>query len=75
MNKPAEPALNLNFLSNYVLEDEIYQRLDKLQALCATQIMLDNIESAPPRNIVRPYVMVMEEQVYELRKLINELFG
>lgn len=75
MTKRAEPVLNLNFLNNYVLEDEIYLRLDKLQALCATQALIDNSDIPNQRHISRHYAMVMEEQLGELRKLLNQLFN
>ena len=42
MSKRASTELNLNFLNNYTLEDEVYLRIDKLQALCAAQVILNN---------------------------------
>ena len=74
MNKDANTELNLNFLNNYVLEDEIFLRIDKLQALCAAQVLWDTNEIASARNIRTHYAMVIEEQVTELRKLLNQLF-
>lgn len=75
MSKGANTELNLNFLNNYVLEDEIFLRIDKLEALCAAQILLDNNEIASARNIRTHYSMVVEEQVLELRKLLSQLFN
>lgn len=74
MNKRADTTLNLNFLNNYMLEDEIYLRIDKLQALCAAQIIMDDSDAAPAPSIRARYSMVIEEQVTELRNLLNQLF-
>ncbi|RYY01370.1 MAG: hypothetical protein EOO53_17905 [Gammaproteobacteria bacterium] len=74
MNKRTDATLNLNFLNNYVLEDEIYLRMDKLQALCAAQIVLDASDTATARYVRTHYSMVIEEQVTELRNLLNQLF-
>ncbi len=75
MDKRADTTLNLSFLNNYVLEDEIYLRLDKLQALCSAQIILDTSDSIPGRYIRAHYSMVIDEQVTELRTLLNQLFN
>lgn len=75
MDKRADTKLNLSFLNNCVLEDEIYLRIDKLQALCAAQILLDASDTAPARYIRTHYSMVIEEQVTELRNLLNQLFS
>jgi len=74
MDKRTETTLNLNFLNSYILEDEIYLRLDKLQALCSAQILLDSHDTAPPRYRRCCYSMVIEDQVTELRSLIDQLF-
>ena len=75
MDKRTDATLNLNFLNNYVLEDEIYLRIDKLQALCSAQIILDTSDTAPPRYARVHYSMVIDEQVTELRNLLNQLFN
>ena len=75
MDKRADMKLNLSFLNNYVLEDEVYLRIDKLQALCAAQILLDASDTVPARYIRTHYSMVIEEQVTELRNLLNQLFS
>lgn len=74
MSKRASTELNLNFLNNYTLEDEVYLRIDKLQAMCAAQVML-NTSDTPMASHIRIYhSMVIEEQAIELRKLIDQLF-
>lgn len=75
MDKRANTKLNLSFLNNYILEDEIYLRIDKLQALCAAQVILDMSDVAPACYVRRHYSMVIEEQVTELRNLLNQLFN
>ena len=75
MSKGANTELNLNFLNNYVLEDEIFLRVDKLQSLCAAQILWEANDTTSARNIRTHYAMVVEEQVVELRKLLNQLFN
>jgi len=75
MDKRADTKLNLSFLNNYILEDEIYLRIDKLQALCAVQVILDMGDVATARYIRTHYSMVIEEQVTELRNLLNQLFN
>lgn len=76
MDKRLDTKLNLSFLNNYVLEDEIYLRIDKLQALCSAQVILDSSDAAPPARCIRMhYSMVIDEQVAELRNLLNQLFN
>lgn len=75
MNKRADTELDLSFLSHFLLEDEIYMRIDKLQALCAAQIMLDASDTAPASQIRLFYSMVIEEQVMEIRNLMDKLFA
>jgi hypothetical protein len=58
-----------------MLEDEIFLRVDKLQALCAAQIILDTNDTAPARHIRTHYSMVIDEQITELRNLLNQLFS
>lgn len=74
MNKRADTELDLSFLSHFLLEDEIYMRIDKLQALCTAQIMLDASDTAPAPHIRMYYSMVIEEQVMEIRNLMDKLF-
>ena len=75
MDKPSDTKLNLNFLNNYVLEDEIYLRVDKLQALCSAQIILDMNDLSPARYSRAHYSLAIEEQVTELRNLLDQLFN
>lgn len=74
MDKRGDKKLNLHFLNNYALEDEIYLRMDKLQALCSAQILLDSGDTVPNRYIRTHYSMIVEEQVIQLRNLLNQLF-
>ncbi len=74
MKKESNPVLNLNFLNNYSLEDDIYLRIEKLQALCSTQTMLDSNGVIPDSDVRFHYGMVIEEQVAELRRLLDALF-
>jgi hypothetical protein len=74
MDKRADEKLDLSFLNNYILEDEIYSRLNKLQALCAAQIILDTSDVTPERYVRAHYAMVIDEQATELRHLLNQLF-
>ncbi len=75
MKKQAAHVLNLNFLKDYSLEDDIYLRIDKLQALCSTQTMLDSNDSIPDTSVRFHYSLVIEEQVIELRGLLDKLFN
>ncbi|MES2676182.1 MAG: hypothetical protein V4660_18235 [Pseudomonadota bacterium] len=75
MKKESNPVLNLSFINDYSLEDDIYLRIDKLQALCATQTMLDSNGASPDTHIRFHYGMVIEEQVAELRRLLDTLFN
>jgi len=75
MDKRADAKLDLSFLNNYILEDEIYSRLNKLQALCAAQIILDTSDIASARYVRAHYSMVIDEQITDLRKLLNQLFN
>lgn len=74
MSKRPDTELDLSFLSHFLLEDEIYMRIDKLQALCMAQIMLDASDTAPAPHIRMYYSMVIEEQVMEMRNLMDKLF-
>jgi hypothetical protein len=75
MNKQGSHELNLSFLNDYSLEDDIYLRIDKLQALCSTQTMLDSNDAIPDTSVRFHYGMVIEEQVAELRRLLDKLFN
>jgi len=75
MDKRADIKLDLSFLNHYILEDEIYSRLNKLQALCAAQIILDTCDVTEARSERAHYSMVINEQVIELRHLLNQLFN
>ncbi len=75
MKKQDTPVLNLSFLNKYSLEDDIYLRVDKLQALCATQTMLDSNDTIPDPSMRFHYSMVIEEQVTALRSLLDQLFN
>ncbi|HWV15356.1 MAG TPA: hypothetical protein VN030_07970 [Cellvibrio sp.] len=75
MDKRADTELNLSFLKHYLLEDEIFMRIEKLEALCTVQIMLDASDTAPASQIRMYYSMVIEEQVTEMRSLLNQLYS
>lgn len=75
MKKLDNAELNLDFLNNYALEDEIYLHLDKLQALTALQTLMNSVEDpAVPRKHFQHYSLVMEEHLLKLRGLMNQLF-
>lgn len=75
MKKLDNAELNLDFLNNYALEDEIYLHLDKLQALTALQTLMNSVEDpAVPRKHFQHYSLVMEEHLQKLRGLVNQLF-
>lgn len=75
MKKADNTELNLDFLNNYALEDEIYFQLDKLQALAALQTHMNaSEEAALPRKHYQHYSQVMEENLHKLRSLVNQLF-
>ena len=74
MREQAKGELNLNFLNTYLLEDEIYLQLDKLQALSALQTLLNTTETPPTRTQYLHYSMTLEEQVNKLRALVDQLF-
>jgi hypothetical protein len=75
MNNQGSIVLNLNFLNDYSLADDIYLRIDKLQALCFMQTMLDSGDSLLDTDVRFHYGMVIEEQVAELRRLLDKLFS
>jgi hypothetical protein len=75
MKKTDNAELNLDFLNNYVLEDEIYLQLDKLQALTALQTLMNSTEEPTlPRKHYQHYSLIMEEHLLRLRGLLNQLF-
>ncbi len=74
MKGQAKGDLNLDFLNNYQIEDDIYLQLDKLQALISLQTLLNTAESAPTRAQHLYYAMTLEEQMEKLRGMVDELF-
>ncbi len=75
MKKTDNVELNLDFLNNYALEDEIYLQLDKLQALTALQTLMNSTEDPMlPRKHYQHYSLIMEEHLVRLRVLVNQLF-
>ncbi|HEY8939550.1 MAG TPA: hypothetical protein VIM59_05160 [Cellvibrio sp.] len=75
MKKTDNTEMNLDFLKNYVLEDEIYLQLDKLQALTALQTLMNSAEETPySRQHLQCYSLIMEEHLHKLRALLNQLF-
>lgn len=74
MKEQAKGNLNLGFLNNYQIEDDIYLQLDKLQALVSLQTLLNTAESAPTRAQQLYYAMTLEEQLEKLRGMVDELF-
>lgn len=75
MKKADDAELNLDFLNNYALEDEIYLQLDKLQALAALQALMHSAEdSEMHKKHYHHYSLILEEQLQKLRGLLNRLF-
>lgn len=75
MKKADNAELNLDFLKNYALEDEIYLQLDKLQALTALQMLMHSAEDPDiPKKHYQHYSLIVDEHVLALRKLLNQLF-
>lgn len=75
MKKADSAELNLDFLNNYALEDEIYLQLDKLQALTALQTLMNSADDPDvPRKHYQHYSLVIEEHLLKLRGLLNQLF-
>ncbi len=75
MKKADNAELNLDFLNNYALEDEIYLQLDKLQALTALQTLVNSVEDPViPKKHNHHYSLVVEEHLLKLRGLLNRLF-
>lgn len=75
MKKADNAELNLDFLNNYALEDEIYLQLDKLQALTALQTLINSTEEPDvPRKHHQHYSLIVEEHLLKLRALLNQLF-
>lgn len=67
--------LNLDFLNNYMLEDEIYLQLDKLESMVALQTLMSSVEDpAVPRKHFQHYALIMEEHLHKLRDLVNQMF-
>lgn len=57
------------------LEDEIFQAVDKVQALCAVQAQLEAGEASVAGHVRGHYALVLEEQVSRLRTLLESHFG
>lgn len=57
------------------LEDEIFQAVDKLQALCAVQAQFEASEAKVGSQIRNHYAMVLEDQAARLRILLERHFG
>lgn len=57
------------------LEDEIFQAVDKLQALCTVQARLESVEASVGNQVRCHYALVVEEQVSRLRTLLDRHFG
>ncbi len=75
MKKADNAELNLGFLNKYVLEDEVYLQLDKLQALVALQTLMNSMEDPDvPRRHHQHYSLIVEEHLLKLRGLLNQLF-
>ncbi len=74
MNEHAKGDLNLSFLNDYLLEDEIYQQLDKLQALVSLHTLLNTTDTPPTRTQSLYFTMTVEEQLGKLRLLVDQLF-
>lgn len=74
MKEHAKGSLNLSFLNNYLLEDEIYLQLEKLRVLTSMQTMLTSTDALPTREQYYHYGLVLEDQISRLKGLIDELF-
>ena len=75
MKKTDNTELDLGFLKNYMLEDEIYLQMDKLQALTALQTLMNSAEETPySRKHLQYYSLIVEEHLHKLRVLLNQLF-
>lgn len=75
MKKADNAELNLEFLNNYVLEDEIYLQLDKLQTLTALQSLMHLMEDQEVhKRHHHHYSLIIEEHLLKLRELLNRLF-
>lgn len=57
------------------LEDSIYLQLEKIQALCSAQTILNSSDAIPTPTTRAYYSMVIEEQTSELRRLIDILLA
>lgn len=57
------------------LEDSIYLQLEKIQALCSAQTILNSSDAIPTPTTRTYYSMVIEEQTSELRRLIDILLA
>lgn len=65
----------LSLQDNGELEDSIYLAVDKLEALCTVQARLEAGDAQVEPSTRMHYTMVVEEQLRELRQLLNQHFG
>jgi PleD family two-component response regulator len=61
--------------ANGELEDKIFQQLERLQALTAMQYRADTCETLKGLPNRAAFSELMDEQVRELRRLIDRYFG
>lgn len=75
MTKPTLAAFTTTSVNGYVLEDEIYTQIDKLQALCAAQTLmhLSGDEGISKKHHIH-HIQVTEENLQKLRGLLDQLF-
>ena len=65
----------MSLVENSELEDSIFLTIDKIQALCAVQAELEANECAlAPKTRVH-FAMVMEQQVEDLRRLLEKQYS
>ena len=70
----AKGELNLDFLNNFELEDEIYLQMDKLQALASLQTLFNTAERPPSPAQYLYHGLMLEEQLGKLQALLDILF-
>lgn len=56
------------------LEDEIFEAADKVQALCAVQLQVEQGEGRLPEQTRAHYAMVLDEQARRLIALLERHF-
>lgn len=74
MKGQSEATVDFDFTNSYLLEDEIYRQLDKIEALTALNTLLNRAETPPARSQLLHYCMTLEEQMVRMRELIDRLF-